>query len=97
MNRKALLLAILFEVVLFSTLLVSIGRCRPLTLILRIIHAPAAGWYIFFTDWLALPPNLDYWASRVFAFSIQTFIWYALLCQLRRVRGSASVVHLTKD
>lgn len=91
MNRKALLLAIVTEAVLFSALIVSIGRCRPLVVILRIIHAPAAGWYLFFTDWLGLPPNLDYWLSTVFGFCVQTLIWYTLFCR-PRIRNRASTL-----
>ena len=92
MNGKALLLAFLTEVVLFSTLIISIEHCRPLMLVLRIIHAPAAGWYLLFTNWMALPSNLDYWLSAVFAFCIQMFIWYALFCRFPKVRDEARVV-----
>ena len=92
LNRKALLLAIVTEVVLFTMLLVSIEHCRPLMVALRIIHAPAAGWCFFLTDWLDLPLTLNHWLSGVLGFCVQTFIWYALLCRITKVRDGALVV-----
>lgn len=92
MNRKALRLAILTEIVLLATLVLSTGHCYPLMIVLRIIHAPSAGWFLFLTDWMRLSPELEYWLSAVFAFCLQTFIWYELVCRVPRVRDSARPV-----
>lgn len=92
MNRKALFLAILTEVSLFTTLLVSLEHSRVLKILLRVVHAPASGLYIGLTDWMSLSPNLDYWLSSVFVFSVQTAFWYVLYCRLPKVSDERVVV-----
>jgi hypothetical protein len=93
MNRKALFLAILTEVILFTTLLVSLEHSRVLKILLRVVHAPASGLYIGLTDdWLSLSPSLDYWLSSVFVFSVQTAFWYVLYCRLPKVSDERVVV-----
>lgn len=81
MNRKALFLAILTEVLLFATLLVSLEHCRVLKVLLRVVHAPASGLYIGLTDWLSLSPSLDYWLSSLFVSGVQSAFWYLLFCR----------------
>jgi hypothetical protein len=85
MSRKALFLAILTEVILFTTLLVSLEHCRALKIFLRVVHAPASGLYIALTDWLSLSPSLDYWLSSVFVSGVQTAFWYVLFCRFLKV------------
>jgi hypothetical protein len=95
MNRNALVLAILTEVTLFATLLVSLEHCHALKILLRVVHAPASGLYIGLTDWLSLSPSLDYWLSSVFVFCAQTAFWCVLFCRVSKVSDEKGVVQGT--
>jgi hypothetical protein len=80
-NRKALLFAIVIETVLtlIATFCITLHSCHGLLLAIRILHMPSTALYLGVTRPFDLPPGLDNCLATIFAFCVQTWIWYALL------------------
>jgi len=77
MRRKALLFAVLTEVLLGLVLYWSHDRFHAINLAVRYMHAPAIGWYFVISGVQGLSEHYDS-LGEMLVFLVQTLIWFGL-------------------
>jgi hypothetical protein len=91
MRRKALMFAVLTEVILGLVLFWSHDRFHAINLAIRYLHAPAIGWYFGLSSVLGLSEHYDS-LGEALVFLVQTLIWfglyYALLNRKTKIRAA---------
>jgi hypothetical protein len=89
-KRKALLFAILTEVILVAALYLSFNHSYALMLAIRILHMPASALYWGIADMLGLSWESDCLGTAL-VFCFQTFVWYLRYRCFRRKLPRAKV------